>query len=86
MTIEDVFSPFGLLKNKLGQYTYREDQEKMASLVETAFEEGRACVVEAGTGIGKSFAYLVPAFLLLERDMDAKVIGDQHDSTAETAL
>lgn len=74
MTIEDVFSPFGLLKNKLGQYTYREDQEKMASLVETAFEEGRACVVEAGTGIGKSFAYLVPAFLLLERDMDAKVI------------
>ena len=74
MTIEDVFSPFGILKKKLGLYTYREDQEKMASLVESAFERGVPAVVEAGTGIGKSFAYLVPAFLLLERDGDAKVI------------
>ena len=65
MTIEDVFSPFGILKKKLGLYTYREDQEKMAVLVETAFENGVPAVVEAGTGIGKSFAYLVPAFLLL---------------------
>ncbi|MCI7607026.1 MAG: ATP-dependent DNA helicase, partial [Spirochaetales bacterium] len=74
MTIEDVFSPFGILKNKLGAYTYREDQENMAALVETAFEKGVPAVIEAGTGIGKSFAYLVPAFLLLKRDEDARVI------------
>ena len=74
MTIEDVFSPFGILKDKLGQYTYREDQEKMATLVETAFENGVPAVIEAGTGIGKSFAYLVPSFLLLKRDPDARVI------------
>ena len=74
MTIEDVFSPFGILKKKLGLYKYREDQEQMALLVESAFEKGVPAVIEAGTGIGKSFAYLVPAFLLLERDEDARVI------------
>lgn len=74
MTTEDVFSPFGILKEKLGQYTYREDQEKMAALVEEAFENGLPAVIEAGTGIGKSFAYLVPAFLLLERDSEATVV------------
>ena len=74
MTIEDVFSPFGILKKKLGLYKYREDQEQMALLVESAIEKGVPAVIEAGTGIGKSFAYLVPAFLLLERDEDARVI------------
>lgn len=74
MKSEDVFSPFGILKNRLEKYSYREDQEKMAALVEEAFENSLPAVVEAGTGIGKSFAYLVPSFLLLERDQDARVV------------
>lgn len=74
MTIESFFSPDGILGNKLQHYSYREDQEKMAALVEKAFEECVPCVVEAGTGIGKSFAYLFPAFLLLSKDSDSRVV------------
>ena len=74
MRTEDVFSPFGILKKKLKQYSYREDQEKMANLVEEAFSSSTPAVVEAGTGIGKSFAYLVPSFLLLSQDPDARVV------------
>jgi len=41
MTSEDVFSPFGILKKVLPQYSYRSGQEEMAKKVETAFNEGR---------------------------------------------
>ena len=74
MTIESFFSPDGILGNKLQHYSYREDQEKMAALVEKAFDECVPCVVEAGTGIGKSFAYLFPAFHLLSKDSDSRVV------------
>ncbi|MGN1163921.1 MAG: ATP-dependent DNA helicase, partial [Candidatus Ornithospirochaeta sp.] len=46
----------------------------MANLVEEAFSSSLPAVVEAGTGIGKSFAYLVPSFLLLSEDPDARVV------------
>lgn len=74
MTSEDIFSPFGLLKEKLPSFSYREGQEEMAKKVEKAYRENRGCIIEAGTGIGKSFAYLVPALLLTQDDVDAKVV------------
>ncbi len=74
MTSEDVFSPFGILKKVLPQYSYRSGQEEMAKKVETAFNEGRGALIEAGTGIGKSFAYLVPSFLLIQKNRDSRVV------------
>ncbi len=74
MTSEDFFSPFGLLKKEFPSFSYREGQEEMAKKVEKAFRENRGCIIEAGTGIGKSFAYLVPALLLSQEDVDAKVV------------
>ncbi len=74
MTSEDFFSPFGLLKKEFPSFSYREGQEEMAKKVEKAFRENRGCIIEAGTGIGKSFAYLVPALLLTLDDVDAKVV------------
>ena len=44
-------------------FTYREAQQRMAELVEAALETGRHAVIEAGTGIGKTFAYLLPVLL-----------------------
>lgn len=44
-------------------YEYREGQIRMAEAVESALAEGRHLIVEAGTGTGKTLAYLVPAIL-----------------------
>src|SRR5690606_34853252 len=52
----------GAIARRLGgQYEHRPQQAEMAEAVERAFVEGHHLLVEAGTGVGKSFAYLVPA-------------------------
>jgi len=51
----------GLIARKLDGYEDRPEQLAMAEAVEHAFAHDRHLVVEAGTGVGKSFAYLVPA-------------------------
>lgn len=60
---EQWFSPDGQLARNLDAYQAREAQLLMARAVARAIITRRALVVEAGTGIGKSLAYLVPALL-----------------------
>ncbi|HKS31497.1 MAG TPA: helicase C-terminal domain-containing protein [Chthoniobacterales bacterium] len=60
--IESVFAPEGLLA-KAKNFERRPQQQQMAVAIGRALEEERHLVVEAGTGIGKSLAYLVPAVL-----------------------
>ena len=50
----------GPLSRTLEAYTTREQQVLMAEAVEGALDDGRALLIEAGTGTGKTFAYLVP--------------------------
>ena len=59
---ESVFAPGGLLA-KAKNFERRPQQQQMAVAAARALEEERHLVVEAGTGIGKSLAYLVPAVL-----------------------
>src|SRR5216110_3737934 len=59
---ESLFSPSGLLA-KAKHFERRPQQQQMAVAVARALEEERHLVVEAGTGVGKSLAYLVPAVL-----------------------
>lgn len=56
-----IFDQDGLLNKQLKHFEYREDQLKMALDVQNAFENNQIACIEAGTGIGKSFAYLVPS-------------------------
>ncbi len=58
--IEDVFSASGLL-SKSPDFEYRGEQQEMAVAVARALEEKSILVVEAGTGVGKSLAYTIPA-------------------------
>jgi ATP-dependent DNA helicase DinG len=51
---------FRELVQKLPGYEARPGQEDMASLIAEALDDGRHAIIEAGTGSGKSFAYLVP--------------------------
>jgi len=59
----DCLGPDSSVAAALPGFAPREEQIRMAEAVEEAFAEGRHLLVEAGTGVGKSFAYLVPALL-----------------------
>ncbi len=54
------FSPGGLLSKTHPAYEFRRGQLQMAQAVEAAIEEKRHLIVEAGTGTGKTLAYLLP--------------------------
>ena len=60
---DDILGPQGLIASRLSNYEHRQGQLDMAMAVARAIEEKRHLIVEAGTGVGKSFAYLVPAIL-----------------------
>lgn len=63
VTIEDVFASDGPIARALGGFEARPGQVRAAQMIERGFLEGTHTIVEAGTGIGKSFAYLAPALL-----------------------
>ena len=65
--VADAFSATGLLARTQAHFQPRAGQTEMALAVAHTIEEGGSLVVEAGTGIGKTFAYLVPALLSGER-------------------
>jgi ATP-dependent DNA helicase DinG len=61
-SMQDVFGPGGLLERcMIGGYEHRQAQLEMAEQVHDAFETRHHIVVEAGTGTGKTLAYLLPA-------------------------
>jgi ATP-dependent DNA helicase DinG len=60
-TLHAFFAPGGILANSPLPYEYRPGQLEMARAVERALEERRHLIVEAGTGTGKTLAYLLPA-------------------------
>ena len=59
--IDKVFGTDGLIAKHHENYEYRAGQIKMAEAISKAFEEKRHLIVEAGTGTGKTLAYLIPA-------------------------
>ena len=59
----DILGPGGSIAARLEAYEDRPQQLQMATAVEAAIADRRHLIVEAGTGVGKSFAYLVPAIL-----------------------
>ena len=63
LTSQDVLGEDGRIAARLPNYESRPEQLEMASAVERAITDKRHLLVEAGTGVGKSFAYLVPAIL-----------------------
>ncbi|GAA6120873.1 ATP-dependent DNA helicase [Acidovorax sp. FG27] len=65
--VDAAFAPDGTLARALPHFRARPGQLDMALAVAQTIEEGGALVVEAGTGVGKTFAYLVPALLSGER-------------------
>ncbi|MGH8048671.1 MAG: ATP-dependent DNA helicase [Chthoniobacterales bacterium] len=72
--VAEIFSATGLLSKRPG-FEWRPEQQRMACAAARTLERGEHLVVEAGTGVGKSFAYLVPAILHAVRSRRKAVIS-----------
>jgi ATP-dependent DNA helicase DinG len=66
-SLDQIFGRRGLLARQLSSYEFRPSQLEMAKAVLGAIEEGGHLCVEAGTGTGKTLAYLIPALFSSRR-------------------
>ncbi len=66
-SLHDFFSPTGLLSRSSLAFEHRPGQYEMAQAVESALNDKRHLIVEAGTGTGKTLAYLLPALRFARR-------------------
>ena len=82
--VRTIFAADGLL-SKAKNFEFRPQQQAMAVAVAEALEEERHLVVEAGTGVGKSLAYLVPA-ILFALDQKKKAIISTHTINLQEQL
>jgi len=71
LSAAEILGPEGRIAARLGSYEHRPEQLAMARAVEAAIHRPGHLIVEAGTGVGKSFAYLVPAILSAGDDSDS---------------
>src|ERR1044071_7515879 len=78
--MDEFFSPGGLLEQRLGDYEFRPSQIRMAEAVYTALRDQGHIIIEAGTGTGKTLAYLLPALMHGQRILvstGTKTLQDQ---------
>ncbi|AWM38735.1 putative ATP-dependent helicase DinG [Gemmata obscuriglobus] len=78
MDARKVLGPDGLISKKFPGFESRPQQLDMAEAVGEALGRKRQLLVEAGTGVGKSFAYLVPAILAVSAKKDFRVVISTH--------
>jgi ATP-dependent DNA helicase DinG len=82
--IRHIFSPEGLL-GQAANFEQRREQQEMAVAVATALTEERHLVVEAGTGVGKSLAYLIPS-VLWAKEKNKKAVISTHTINLQEQL
>ncbi len=86
-TLLPILGPDGAVARRLGErYESRPQQLEMAEAVEAAFVDGRHLLVEAGTGVGKSFAYLLPAIDFAVKQKKRVVISTHTISLQEQLI
>ena len=83
LTLREIFSHGGLISQHLEGYEFRQEQLQMAHEVARALIDAEHLIVEAGTGVGKSFAYLIPAISLALKAEQKVVISTNTISLQE---
>ena len=83
-SIRETFGRTGVLSQQ-PKFEYRPEQQQMAESIARALRENRHLVVEAGTGVGKSLAYLVPS-LVFGLENRRKVIVSTHTINLQEQL
>src|ERR1700722_9649291 len=86
MSIASILGSDGAIAQRLAHYEARPQQLAMADAVANAIADGRKLMVEAGTGTGKSFAYLVPAILAATAQKDCRVVISTHTISLQEQL
>ncbi len=91
LTSREVFEPGGHVARRLDRYEARSEQIEMAEAVAAAIEGSEHLIVEAGTGVGKSFGYLVPAILSAtakanEEGKTRKIVVSTHTISLQEQL
>ena len=86
LTVEGFFGPGGLLARAMPEWELREGQLDMAHAVQEAIEEQRHLIVEAGTGTGKTLAYLVPLVLSDKRAVISTATKNLQDQLVRKDL
>jgi ATP-dependent DNA helicase DinG len=81
-----VFTSNGLLGRFLEDYEERVEQKKMSQQIFDAYSEDQIALIEAGTGIGKSVAYLVPAIIWALKHKEKTVISTHTIALQEQLL
>src|SRR5580692_2351151 len=83
--LHDFFAPGGILSRSTLAFEHRRGQYDMAKAIESAFKDKRHLIVEAGTGTGKTLAYLLPA-LRLARERNQRVISSTGTKNLQEQL
>ena len=78
MDSQEILGDGGLIARRLENYEERKQQLEMADAVASAIKKKKHLIVEAGTGVGKSFGYLVPAILSLQENQESKDGGKRR--------
>jgi ATP-dependent DNA helicase DinG len=86
MDARKILGPDGLIARKFAGFESRPQQLDMADAVTDALARERQLLVEAGTGVGKSFAYLVPAIQAVSARKDYKVVISTHTISLQEQL
>ncbi len=86
MEVVDILGPRGAIAAKLADYEVRPPQLEMAQAVAEAIDQNHHLMVEAGTGVGKSFAYLIPAILFATSKPDRRVVVSTHTINLQEQL
>lgn len=81
-----ILGPDGRIAARLPSYEHRPQQLAMADAVEQALVDGKHLVVEAGTGVGKSFAYLVPAISYVTADPARQKVKNDDENALELGM
>jgi ATP-dependent DNA helicase DinG len=86
MTPHDILGPGGAVASRMPEFESRPQQLAMADAVADAISGRHHLMVEAGTGVGKSFAYLVPAVLAATANKDCRVVISTHTISLQEQL
>src|SRR5271168_751869 len=86
MSSQSILGSDGAIAQFLPNYEARPEQLKMAEAVAAAIADARHLMVEAGTGVGKSFAYLVPAIQAACADKECRVVISTHTISLQEQL
>jgi ATP-dependent DNA helicase DinG len=85
INLKEFFSPGGTLSDLLPDYHVRSEQAEMAGVIAGALDEGTHALVEAGTGVGKSLAYLVPGIAWALKQ-ETRLVVSTHTKALQAQL